>query len=56
MVSLCWAIGGTWGPVDDDESLAALHRAAELPSPSDQTMALNSVYDRLIRASVHNNW
>jgi len=26
----CWAIGGTWGPVDDDESLAALHRAAEL--------------------------
>ncbi|MBD3850859.1 MAG: aldo/keto reductase [Acidobacteria bacterium] len=26
----CWAIGGTWGPVDDTESLAALHRAAEL--------------------------
>ncbi len=26
----CWAIGGTWGPVDDDESLAALHRAADL--------------------------
>ena len=26
----CWAIGGTWGPVDDDESMAALHRAAEL--------------------------
>ncbi len=26
----CWAIGGTWGPVDDSESLAALHRAAEL--------------------------
>ena len=26
----CWAIGGTWGPVDDGESLAALHRAAEL--------------------------
>lgn len=26
----CWAIGGSWGPVDDDESLAALHRAAEL--------------------------
>ena len=25
-----WAIGGTWGPVDDDESLAALHRAGEL--------------------------
>ena len=25
-----WAIGGTWGPVDDNESLAALHRAAEL--------------------------
>ena len=25
-----WAIGGTWGPVDDSESLAALHRAAEL--------------------------
>jgi aryl-alcohol dehydrogenase-like predicted oxidoreductase len=25
-----WAIGGTWGPVDDSESLAALHRALEL--------------------------
>jgi aryl-alcohol dehydrogenase-like predicted oxidoreductase len=26
----CWAIGGTWGPVEDAESLAALHRAIEL--------------------------
>ncbi len=25
-----WAIGGTWGPVEDDESLAALNRAVEL--------------------------
>jgi len=25
-----WAIGGTWGTVDDAESLAALHRAVEL--------------------------
>ena len=25
-----WAIGGTWGPVDDQESLAALNRAIEL--------------------------
>jgi aryl-alcohol dehydrogenase-like predicted oxidoreductase len=25
-----WAIGGTWGPVDDSESLKALHRAVEL--------------------------
>lgn len=25
-----WAIGGSWGPVDDGESMAALHRAAEL--------------------------
>jgi aryl-alcohol dehydrogenase-like predicted oxidoreductase len=25
-----WAIGGTWGPVEDKESLAALHRAVEL--------------------------
>jgi aryl-alcohol dehydrogenase-like predicted oxidoreductase len=25
-----WAIGGTWGPVKDTESLAALHRAVEL--------------------------
>jgi aryl-alcohol dehydrogenase-like predicted oxidoreductase len=25
-----WAIGGTWGPVDDAESLAALQRAVEL--------------------------
>jgi len=26
----CWAIGGTWGPVEDTESLAALHKAIEL--------------------------
>ena len=25
-----WAIGGTWGDVDDKESLAALHRALDL--------------------------
>jgi aryl-alcohol dehydrogenase-like predicted oxidoreductase len=25
-----WAIGGSWGPVDDAESLASLHRAGEL--------------------------
>lgn len=25
-----WAIGGTWGPVDDRDSLAALHRAVDL--------------------------
>jgi aryl-alcohol dehydrogenase-like predicted oxidoreductase len=25
-----WAIGGTWGNVDDQESLAALHRAVDL--------------------------
>lgn len=25
-----WAIGGTWGPVDESESLAALHRSIEL--------------------------
>src|SRR5512136_1654952 len=25
-----WAIGGTWGSVDDRESLAALNRAVEL--------------------------
>ena len=25
-----WAIGGTWGPVKDDESFAALNRAVEL--------------------------
>jgi aryl-alcohol dehydrogenase-like predicted oxidoreductase len=25
-----WAIGGTWGPVDEAESLTALHRAIEL--------------------------
>ena len=24
-----WAIGGTWGAVDDDESMAALHRALD---------------------------
>jgi aryl-alcohol dehydrogenase-like predicted oxidoreductase len=26
----CWAIGGSWGDVDDQESLAALRRALEL--------------------------
>lgn len=26
----CWAIGGSWGKVNDDESLAALHRALDL--------------------------
>ncbi len=25
-----WAIGGTWGPTDDADSLAALHRAVDL--------------------------
>jgi aryl-alcohol dehydrogenase-like predicted oxidoreductase len=25
-----WAIGGTWGAVDDDQSLAAMHRAVDL--------------------------
>ena len=25
-----WAIGGTWGPVEDSESLTALHRAVDL--------------------------
>ena len=25
-----WAIGGTWGKVDDHDSLAALHRAVEM--------------------------
>jgi aryl-alcohol dehydrogenase-like predicted oxidoreductase len=26
----CWAIGGSWGPVEDKDSLAALHKAIEL--------------------------
>src|SRR6187399_3277621 len=25
----CWAIGGSWGKVNDNESLAALHRALD---------------------------
>ena len=25
-----WAIGGTWGQVDDSESIAALHHALDL--------------------------
>jgi aryl-alcohol dehydrogenase-like predicted oxidoreductase len=25
-----WAIGGAWGPVEDKESLAALHKAVEM--------------------------
>jgi aryl-alcohol dehydrogenase-like predicted oxidoreductase len=24
-----WAVGGTWGPIDDKESMAALHRAVD---------------------------
>ena len=31
MVSLgTWAMGGSWGQVDDDESLATLNRALDL--------------------------
>jgi aryl-alcohol dehydrogenase-like predicted oxidoreductase len=26
----CWAIGGSWGKVNDEESMAALHRALDL--------------------------
>src|SRR4051794_5203100 len=26
----CWAIGGSWGKVNDEESLAALHRSLDL--------------------------
>lgn len=26
----CWAIGGTWGQVDDKQSMAALHKAVDL--------------------------
>src|SRR5258708_398848 len=25
-----WAVGGTWGPVDDEQSLAAMHKAVDL--------------------------
>lgn len=25
-----WAVGGTWGPVEDDESMAAMHKAVDL--------------------------
>ncbi|RYG39712.1 aldo/keto reductase, partial [bacterium] len=25
-----WAVGGTWGPTDDEESLAAMNRAIDL--------------------------
>lgn len=25
-----WAVGGTWGPVEDEESMAAMHRAVDL--------------------------
>ena len=25
-----WAVGGSWGPVDDEKSLAAMHRAVDL--------------------------
>lgn len=25
-----WAVGGTWGPVEDDQSLAAMHKAVDL--------------------------
>src|SRR3954469_10585108 len=26
----CWAIGGSWGKINDEESLAALHRSLDL--------------------------
>ncbi|RYG34721.1 aldo/keto reductase [bacterium] len=26
----CWAIGGTWGEVDDSQSMAALHKAVDM--------------------------
>src|SRR5690349_18353293 len=26
----CWAIGGSWGKIDDAESMAALHRSLDL--------------------------
>jgi aryl-alcohol dehydrogenase-like predicted oxidoreductase len=26
----CWAIGGSWGKINDEESLSALHRALDL--------------------------
>src|ERR1051325_5456282 len=26
----CWAIGGSWGKVNDEESMGALHRALDL--------------------------
>ena len=25
-----WAIGGTWGPVEDTDSLAAMHKAVDM--------------------------
>lgn len=67
-----WAISGSWGTVDDQTSLAALHRAidlginfidtenaraADLPPLSEEAMrTVQAVYDRDIRALVHGLW
>jgi aryl-alcohol dehydrogenase-like predicted oxidoreductase len=43
-----WAIGGTWGSVDDSESIAALSEKI-----MDQVI---SIYDDDIRPLVHQYW
>jgi len=45
-----WAIGGTWGDVKDEESLAALHRALDLG------VNFFDTYERLVRPQVHHYW
>jgi len=46
-----WAIGGTWGPVQDDDSAAAL------PALDPATMdAVRKIYDERIRTHVHASW
>ena len=53
-----WAIGGSWGSVDDEDSLRALHAAAaDLPALDDPTMeTIGAVYDEHIRPLVHQRW
>jgi aryl-alcohol dehydrogenase-like predicted oxidoreductase len=49
-----WAIGGTWGKVDEAEkNLQVTNR----PRLSDETMKeIRSLYDNHLRPSVHHYW
>jgi aryl-alcohol dehydrogenase-like predicted oxidoreductase len=63
-----WAIGGSWGAVDEREAMQALHRAVdrginlfdtadELAPLSPEVMAaVREIYDTRIKPRVHAYW